>query len=147
MEPYSYRSDAAVPGFPDDRALIVFDGACVLCSGSAQFVLRHDRHGRFRVAAAQSPLGAALYRHYGLNADTYETNLLIRDGRPWLKSEAVLRIAEALGFPWSLAAAARVLPLRLRDRLYDMLARNRFRLLGRREVCLLGQPGDDRFLA
>ncbi len=55
--PYDYRSDPAVPRFADDRPIIIFDGKCVLCSWFARFVLRTDRAGRFRLAAAQSPLG------------------------------------------------------------------------------------------
>jgi len=61
--PYSYRDDPAVPAFADDRPLIVFDGYCVLCSTSAQFVLRHDARGIYRLLAAQTPLGRALYLH------------------------------------------------------------------------------------
>ena len=147
-EPYGYRRDPAVPGFPDDRPIIVFDGFCVLCSGSAQFVLRHDRRGAFRLLAAQSDLGRALYVHYGLDPEDYETNILIAEGVAWFKSEASIRIAEGLGFPWSLAALFRILPVGLRDRLYGVLARNRIRWFGRREVCFRPDPAwADRFLA
>jgi len=57
------------------------------------------------------------------------------EGRIWLKSEASIRMAEGLGLPWSLAAGFRVLPLRLRDAVYSFVARNRFRVAGRRAVC------------
>ncbi|MEK1925368.1 MAG: DCC1-like thiol-disulfide oxidoreductase family protein, partial [Rhizobium giardinii] len=63
---YSYRSDPAVPAFADDQSIIVFDGECIFCSGWVNFVLRHDKQGRYRFLTAQSPLGEALYRHYGL---------------------------------------------------------------------------------
>src|SRR5690348_8264729 len=78
-EPYSYRRDPLVPSFRDDRPIIVFDGLCVLCSGWAQFVLRHDTRGKYRLLAAQSPLGRSLYVHYGLNPedDNYESSILI----------------------------------------------------------------------
>ena len=59
---YSYRSDADVPDFADDRPLIVFDGECVFCSGWVKFALKHDKQQRYRFLAAQTPLGAALYR-------------------------------------------------------------------------------------
>ncbi len=148
LAPYSYRSDADVPPFADDRPVIIFDGYCALCSGSASFVLRHDPTGVFRLLAAQSPLGHALYRHYGLDAQNYETMILIQDGIAWFKSEAGIRIARGLGFPWSLAAAFRVLPLGLRDRLYDTVARNRLRWFGSRQSCYRPDPRfADRFLA
>ena len=102
--PYSYRDDPAVPAFPDDRPVIIFDGECVLCSGSAQFVLRHDKRRIYRFLAAQTPLGRALYGHYGLDTQDYETMIVIADGIATFKSEAVVRIAEGLGLPWSLAA-------------------------------------------
>jgi predicted DCC family thiol-disulfide oxidoreductase YuxK len=110
-------------------------------------VLRHDRRRRLRLLTAQSALGQALYRHYGLDADDYETNMLIEDGRAWFRSEASIRMAERLGLPWALAGAFRVLPGGLRDRLYGVVARNRLRIAGRTEACMRPDPADaDRFL-
>ncbi len=145
---YAYREDPAVPDFPDDKPVIVFDGHCVLCSRWARFVLKHDRQGRYRLLPAQSPLGHALYVHLGLDPENYETNILIEDGRAWFRSEGSIRMAKGLGFPWSLACVFRLLPRTWRDWLYDLVARNRFRLFGRREVCyLVDNDYRDRFLA
>ena len=145
-EAYSYRQDAAVPRFADDRPIIIFDGHCALCSGWARFVLRHDRRGRYRLLPAQTALGRALYVHYGLDPEDYETNILLTDGIAWFKSEGSIRMAEGLGWPWAAARVFRVLPLELRDRLYQSVARNRLRLFGRRRVCYLGEPGqEDQF--
>jgi predicted DCC family thiol-disulfide oxidoreductase YuxK len=147
-EPFSYRRDPAVPPFPDDRPIIVFDGKCVLCSGFAGFVIRHDRRRRFRLLPAQTDLGAAIYAHYGLHPTEYETNLLLENGQVWLQSEGSIRMFEQLGFPWACAALARVFPRPLRDIIYDVIARNRLRWFGVRERCLLSLPGhEDRFLA
>jgi predicted DCC family thiol-disulfide oxidoreductase YuxK len=134
---FSYRQDPTVPDFPDDRPIIILDGHCVLCSGWANFVLRHDHLGKYRLLAAQSPLGRALYLHWGLDPVNYQTNILLADGIAWFKSEGSIRMAEGLGFPWSLAATFRVMPLSLRDWLYGLVAKNRFRLFGRREICYL----------
>ena len=134
-EPYSYRRDPTVPRFADDRPIIIFDAYCVLCSRWANFVLRQDRTGTFRLLPAQSPLGHALYVHFGLDPEHYETNILVADGLAWVKSEGSIRVAEGLRFPWSLTAAFRVLPVALRDKLYDLVARSRFRLFGRRDTC------------
>lgn len=147
MKAYSYRDDPAVPSFLDDRPIIVFDGHCVMCSAWARFVLRHDRRDRYRLLPAQTPLGEALYRHYGLDPMNYETNILIEDGRAWFKSEGSTRMFQGLGFPWSAALLLKALPLSWRDALYEMIARNRLRLFGRREVCYLVEPGmEGRFL-
>jgi predicted DCC family thiol-disulfide oxidoreductase YuxK len=146
-EPFSYRSDPAVPKFPDERPIIIFDGHCALCSGWARFVLRHDAKGMYRLLPAQSPLGRAFYVHYGLNPEDYETNILVADGVAWFKSEGSIRMAEGLGWPWRLAAAFRILSAPLRDRLYELVARNRLRLFGRRETCYTLERGyEDRFL-
>lgn len=147
-EPYSYRNDPAVPSFPDDKPIIIFDGYCALCSGFAQFVLKHDRKGVYRLLRAQSDLGRALYVHYGLDPEDYETNILVEDGIAWFKSEGSIRMAEGLGFPWSMAAAFRILPLPIRDKLYEFVARNRLRIFGKRETCYLPDPTyRDRLLA
>jgi len=146
-EAYSYRADAAVPPFPDDKPIIVFDGKCVLCSRWARFVMRHDGDKRFRLLAAQTPLGTALYDHYGLDPVDYETNVLLEDGRAFLKSESTIRMFERLGLPWSLMTAFRVVPRGLRDKLYNVIARNRLKWFGRRETCFVPESGDaDRFL-
>src|SRR6478735_5085352 len=107
-EPFSYSGDPAVPSFPDDRPIIIFDGHCALCSGYARFVRAHDHTGICRLLAAQSAFGRALYVHYGLDPYDFETNILIADGRAYFKSEASIRILELLGPPWSLARVLRL---------------------------------------
>jgi predicted DCC family thiol-disulfide oxidoreductase YuxK len=145
--PYGYRDDPAVPKFPDDRPIIVFDGYCVLCSGWASFILRHDLQATYRLLPAQSPIGHALYVHYGLDPQNFETYILIRDGVAWFKSDAAILMMQGLGFPWSLAAIVRIVPRAWRDWLYGWVARNRFRFFGRRTTCYLPGPGyQDRFL-
>jgi predicted DCC family thiol-disulfide oxidoreductase YuxK len=145
---YSYRGDRAVPPFADDKPIIVFDGYCALCSGWAAFVLRHDRDGKYRLLSAQSPLGQALYIHFDLDPQDYETNILIENGVAWFKSEGSIRMAEGLGFPWSLAALLRILPLAWRDRLYETIARNRLKWFGKRATCYRpDRKFADRFIA
>jgi predicted DCC family thiol-disulfide oxidoreductase YuxK len=109
--------------------------------------LRHDRRAIYRLLPAQSPIGRALYVHYRLDPQNYETYILIQDGVAWFKSEATIRMTQGLGFPWSLAGVLRVVPRPWRDRLYGLVARNRFRLFGRRTSCYLPDPRHaDRFL-
>ncbi len=136
-ELYTWRNDPDVPVFPDDAPLMVFDAACMLCSGAAQFILRHDRSGRVRISPAQSDLGAALYRHLGLPTTHWDTVLFLKDGRVRTDSDAVIALAETLGGPWRLAALLRLLPATLRDDAYRVLARNRYRWFGRRDACWL----------
>jgi salicylate hydroxylase len=125
----------------------VFDGLCVLCSGNARFVLKHDRQRLFRLTTAQGPLGEALYKRFGLATDDYETMLVLDRGRLLTESDAAIAIARGLGWPWRAAAAARIVPRPLRDAVYRLVARNRYRWFGRRETCWAPSPGDsDRIL-
>ncbi|HEX9446867.1 MAG TPA: DCC1-like thiol-disulfide oxidoreductase family protein [Dongiaceae bacterium] len=143
---YSYRKDPTVPFFSDQHPIIVYDGLCALCSGWVSIVLRYDHRRRFRLVPAQAPLGQALYRHYGLDPENFESNMLIEEGEVWLKSEACLRMAAGLGSFWPILGWSRILPLRWRDRAYDHLARRRLRF-GRRKTCFLGNEDQrDRFL-
>ena len=137
---HTWRSDPAVPTFPDDKPLVIFDGYCGLCSHTAQFILRHDHAGIFRLLPAQTALGTAIYRHFGLDPVDYETFIVLKDGRPYFASEASLEICRTLGLPWSLMSFVRVVPRRIRDAIYFWIARNRMRVFGRTESCYLPTP-------
>ncbi|MDC8015808.1 thiol-disulfide oxidoreductase DCC family protein [Tahibacter soli] len=117
--------------------VIVFDGVCLLCSRWVGFVLRHDRTARIRFAAMQSASGRALLARHGLDADDPLSFLYVADGRSWQDSDAILRVLTGFGGAWRLAGAARVIPRALRDAGYRLIARNRYRWFGRRDVCLV----------
>ena len=147
MTRYSYRDDPDVPAFPDDKPIIVFDGYCALCSGFANFITTHDRQKKLRLLPAQSELGEALYAHYGLKPDDYETNLLIEDGQIRTKSDGSLAMFSYLGWPWKILSISRICPRPVRDWVYGIIARNRLKWFGQRSVCYLPRPEDaDRFL-
>jgi predicted DCC family thiol-disulfide oxidoreductase YuxK len=133
--PYSYRHDPAVPAFPDDKPVFIFDGVCVLCSGGAAWLMRHDRKRIFRLSPAQSPLGAALYAHYGI--DWNETYLLVSDGLPYTKSSGYLHMCRVVGGWWSAFLVLWLIPRVLRDWSYDFIAHNRYRWFGKVEYCQL----------
>ena len=127
--------------------IIVFDGECVLCSGWVRFLLRFDRKRVFRFAAMQSPAGRAFLDHAGLRVDRLETLLLVDGDRDFRQTAAIFRILHGLGGVWRLAWIAWVIPAPIRDALYRWVARNRYRIFGRRETCYL--PGAEdawRFL-
>lgn len=132
---FSYRDDPAVPAFDDSRPLFVFDGTCVLCSGGAAWVMRHDRRGGVHFAPAAGPLGQALYRHYGIDAN--ETYLLLAHGRAFSETRGYMELCAILGGKWRLLRAARILPERWCDRMYRVVARNRYRWFGKAEHCAL----------
>lgn len=144
--PYSYRDDPTVPGFDDSAPLAVIDGGCALCSWAARTIHRLDRSGRVRIARVQSPLGMALMRHYGLDATDPASWLFLDEGQARTDAEAILHAARHLGGLGRLVQALRLLPRPLRARLYRALARHRYRLFGRADLCALPDPSFRRRL-
>lgn len=121
---------------PDSR-VILFDGVCKLCNAWTRFVIRHDRAHRLKLASVQSPVGQRLLEHFDMPTTYFDTMLYIEGDRAYQKSDAFLRIAVQLGWPWKLFAVARLCPRLVRDWCYDRIARNRYRLFGRFDECVL----------
>lgn len=134
---YSYRGDPAVPHFDDAHALIIYDGVCVLCSRSMQRIAAADHAGMFRFASAQSPLGQAVFKHYQLDPVAFETVLLLSEGRAFGKLDMAFEVARRLGRAWLLFALFKPLPRRWQDAAYDLVAKNRYRIFGRTEACMV----------
>lgn len=122
------------------QPIILFDAECVLCSANAQFVLRHDRVGHFRLASMQGAVGAEIYRRYGMDPKKPVSMLVVDGDRMRRDSDAVLSIYEALGMPWRLVSVLRIIPAFLRDPVYRCFARNRYRWFGKREQCWVAPP-------
>lgn len=130
----------------DDAPVIVFDGVCVLCNGWVRFLLKHDRDARYRFASMQSPAGRALLQRHGLDTDDPASFLLVADGNAWTETEAIVRVVHGLGGHWRMAAVVRLVPVSVRDRLYRLAARNRYRWFGT-TTCHVPTPAQrDRFL-
>jgi predicted DCC family thiol-disulfide oxidoreductase YuxK len=128
------------------EGLILFDGVCVLCSRWVAFILERDTQAIFRFASMQSPRGRKISASLNVDPDHPETFVVIWHGLPLTKSAGALAILGALpGWRWS--RGLRVVPRGLRDWLYDRVARNRYRIFGRRQSCLLPSPEvADRFI-
>lgn len=140
MPHYSYRNDPAVPEF-DDRAPVAFmDGDCALCTFGARMIDRLDRQRDIRICPVDTPLGQAMLRHYGLNPDDPESWLFLEAGRVWRDFDAMARVgARSGGWGHSLRLLL-VIPPPLRDWLYARLARNRYALFGRSDLCEMAPP-------
>lgn len=131
----------------NDHPIIVFDAECVLCAANAQFVLRHDRRGHFRLASMQGTVGEALYHKFGIDPADPETLIVVSGDQALRDSTAVLAIWSGLGWPWRALTILRVVPALLRDPLYRLIARNRYRLFGKRQTCWMPRPEQaDRLL-
>lgn len=123
---------------PRERApgpIILFDGVCNLCQASVRFILAHDREAVFRFATIDSDTSRALAADGLLEGRSVDSVILVEGAAAHARSEAVIRIAARLGWPWRVLASLGILPLPLRDAAYDLLARNRYRWFGRKDVC------------
>lgn len=136
------RSTPQRPVHAEGSHLLLFDGNCVLCASSVQFVVARDPGAIFHFASLSSPRGRLTVEQFGGEVDDPSTMYVVADyrtlqARPLTRSRAALFVLGALGWPWKAATLFGVLPTGLLDRLYDVVARNRYRVLGRREQCLM----------
>ncbi len=125
------------------RPVILFDGVCNLCNSTVQWVIERDKEGRFDFASLQSDVAR---RELGKVMDTKEIDalpdsivLLDSDG-VHVRSAAALRILRGLGSWFLLLRLGVVLPGPIRDAIYDMVARNRYRWFGCRDTCMIPTP-------
>ncbi len=124
------------------KTLVLFDGVCNLCNSTVQFIIRRDKPGRFQFASQQSEAGQRLLHRYGIPAEAAlaDSVVVIEGEKVWLESDAAFHILWRLGGVWSIPAVLWFLPKRLRDWTYRLVAKNRYRLFGRRESCMVPTP-------
>lgn len=125
---------------PTASPIILFDGVCNLCNASVDFVIKRDRQELFRFASLQGKAAHALLHEHQLPADTINTVILVEGGKVYTRSTAALRITRHLPFPWPLLSLFLVVPLFIRDLVYDVVARNRYRWFGRADTCRVPAP-------
>ncbi|WP_454761829.1 thiol-disulfide oxidoreductase DCC family protein [Caulobacter segnis] len=117
--------------------LMLFDGVCHLCDGTVRTVLRLDRKGAIRFTPIQSPYGQELALAHGVDPETPESFLFFDQGRPLRRTAAIGALLRRLDPPWRWLAFVDRLPRGPADAAYDWIARNRYRLLGRRTHCMV----------
>jgi predicted DCC family thiol-disulfide oxidoreductase YuxK len=121
----------------ENNPIILFDGVCNLCSGSVQFVLKHDKQKQFRFAALQSTAGQALLKKYNLNQTIFNSFVLIKDGKLYLKSTAALVVAKELSGPIKILYAFIIVPAFIRNAIYNIIAKNRYKWFGKQASCMI----------
>ncbi len=141
-------SKPATAAIPRDKPIIVFDGMCVLCTANAQFVLKHDQTAKFRLAAMQGEVGAELMRQAGLDPLDPQSFILLDaaadGGQVWMSSDAVLHMWAELGWPWRAGVIFKLVPRLIRDPIYRLIARNRYKWFGKRDSCWVPSPEQKR---
>jgi predicted DCC family thiol-disulfide oxidoreductase YuxK len=127
--------------------VILFDGVCNLCCGWVQFLIRKDKHFRFKFASLQSESGKKLSDALELNTNQLETVIYIKDNQHYTESEAILQIVKELGGIWKLLLIFRLIPKSIRNNIYRFIARKRYTIFGKRSSCMIPTPNlQKRFL-
>ena len=127
------------------KTIVLYDGVCGLCNGLVKFLLRFDRRDRFRYATLQSEFAAQVLAKHGLSAADLNSVTLVQDfglpvERAYTKSDAIMIAAGELGGFWRAGKLALMLPKSIRDRVYELIARNRYRIFGQYQTCPVPKP-------
>ena len=121
--------------WPDDD-VILFDGVCIFCSRWVRFVAKRDTARRFRFTPIQSAYGTKLAKTVGIDPDDPDTNAVIHGGEVFLKSDAALTVLSQLP-RWGWTRALFAVPKPLRNAVYNLVARNRYRIFGKYDACFV----------
>lgn len=120
--------------------IILFDGICNLCNAAVQFVIKHDKQGKFKFAALQSNKGQELLAQYQLANNDFNSFVLVQDGRAYTKSTAALRVSRHLNHAYKLLYGFIIVPTFIRDGVYNLIARNRYKWFGKQNDCMVPTP-------
>lgn len=120
-----------------DQPILLFDGVCNLCNGLVQFAIRRDPKAKLKFAALQSASGQELLKKFGLPIKDFDSFVFISGDKYFLKSSAILHVMKELGGGWKLFYAFIIIPKPLREFIYNMVARTRYKILGKRETCMI----------
>ncbi len=124
----------------NSHPVILFDGVCNLCNGFVQFVIRHDKKQQFHFGALQTPNAQQLLSDFHLSDKHLKTIILIQNNKAFTESAAVLNVAKQLQGGWKLFYVFIIIPKPLRDWVYKLVAKYRYRIFGKREVCMVPTP-------
>lgn len=120
--------------------VVLFDGVCNLCNSSVNWIIDHDKEGKFKFASLQSVYGQNVVKQFNLTGEYMDTVLLLDDDKLYKRSEAVLRIAKHIGGIHTLAYVFIIIPAFVRDMFYNFVARNRYRWFGKQDACRIPTP-------
>lgn len=132
-----------------EHPILYFDGVCNLCNGAVQFFIKRDRNKRFRFASLQSTSGEQVIDHIKeMEGKIPDSILLVYQAHYYTKSDAIIRSLQMLGGLWRLTIFLKVFPKFIRDAVYDLIAKNRYKWFGKKDECMIPTPDlSHRFLS
>ena len=127
--------------------ILLFDGFCNLCNGIVKFTIKRDPKVKFKFAPLQSEIGKELLKKFNLPTKDFETFVFIKNDKCYVKSTAGLEVLRELGGIWKLAYIFIIIPKSFRDLIYNLIAKSRYRIFGKKEYCMIPTPEiENRFL-
>ncbi|MEO8514092.1 MAG: DCC1-like thiol-disulfide oxidoreductase family protein [Ignavibacteria bacterium] len=123
-----------------EHKIILFDGVCNFCNSSVNLFMSHDKKDIFRFAALQSDAGIELQKKFNINPDNIESFILIDGSKYYKKTTAALKVAALIGFPYNLLYPFILVPQFIRNIVYDIIAKYRYKWFGRKESCRIPTP-------
>jgi predicted DCC family thiol-disulfide oxidoreductase YuxK len=127
--------------------IILFDGVCNFCNFWVNFLIDRDKKDKFRFTALQSEKGSELLKKYNLSTEDFDTFVLIDREKYYIKSTAAFMVAKNLPGLWKTLYIFIIVPKPLRDFVYSLIAKNRYKLFGKRETCRIPTPEErNKFL-
>lgn len=131
----------------DAQHIIIFDGVCNFCNGAVNFIIKRDSKRIFKFAPMQSEIAQTFMSKHQIHDIGYDTFILIKNDKCYLRTNAALEITKDLDGYWFMFRVFKIVPSKIRDYIYNLLARNRYRLFGKRAVCMMpSKEISDRFL-
>lgn len=129
------------------NAIVLFDGVCNFCNSSVNFFIERDSKKYFKFAPLQSEIADELSLKYDIDRENVDSIILIEDDKAYTYSTAALKIAKNLDGIWSLGYAFIIVPEFIRDFFYKLIAKNRYKIFGKKDVCMIPTPElKERFL-
>lgn len=122
------------------RPVVLFDGVCNLCNGAVQFIIKRDPAEKFLFASLQSPAAKQLLGEFELSTDDLYSVIVLKNGKRYDRSDALIEIAKDLPGLWPVLTCFRILPKFFRDAMYKLVANNRYRIFGRQDSCMMPTP-------
>ena len=127
--------------------IVLFDGLCNLCNGSVNFIIKRDKRAKFKFASLQSNIGSKLCKQHNIDTTIVDSIVLIKNDAVHIKSSAVLEILKDLPIRWRVFRIGIILPKIIRDWLYDVVAKHRYKIFGKKDECPIpSKDSQDRLL-
>jgi predicted DCC family thiol-disulfide oxidoreductase YuxK len=123
-----------------NKNILLFDGVCNLCNRLVGFIIKRDPAHKFKFASLQSGIGQQLLREKGLDADSLFSVVFIQGDNYFFKSTAALKVLKTIGGVWKFFYFLMIIPRPVRDFFYDIVARYRYRIFGKRTTCMVPTP-------